>query len=101
MPPFPNISRIGLTFDLSPTDLNTVNVKIFRGGNFRDIAFFAKFSPRENKPHTGMTLLRKYEKYRENYPHVEGLESIFAIFFPAKITTFTVLIGVIYSLRTF
>ena len=22
MPPFPNISRIGLTFDLSPTDLN-------------------------------------------------------------------------------
>ena len=27
-----------------------------------------------------MTLLRKYEKYRENYPHVKGLDSIFAKF---------------------
>ena len=60
-------------------------------GNFRVgviFAFFAilpfsrKFPPRENK--TQMTLLRKYEKYRENYPHVKGLDKIFAKFPPSE-----------------
>ena len=31
-----------------------------------------------------MTLLRKYEKYRENYPRVKGLDSIFAKFPPSE-----------------
>ena len=41
-------------------------------------AFFAilpslqKFPSRENKTH--MTSLRKYERYRENYPHVKDLD---------------------------
>ena len=65
--------------------------KYCKRGNFRVgviFAFFAilpssrKFSPRENKPH--MTLLRKYEKYRENYPYVKCLDSIFAKFSPSE-----------------
>ena len=60
-------------------------------GNFRVgviSTFFAilpssrKFPPRENKTH--MTLLSKYEKYRENYPHVKGLGNIFAKFSPSE-----------------
>ena len=41
-----------------------------------------KFPPHENK--TYVTLLRKHEKYRENYPHVIGLTNIFAKVFPSK-----------------
>ena len=60
-------------------------------GNFRVgviFAFFAilpfsrKFPPRENKTHK--TLLRKYENYRENYPHLKGLDNIFAKFSPSE-----------------
>ena len=31
-----------------------------------------------------MTLLRKWEKYRENYPAVKGLGNIFAKFSPSE-----------------
>ena len=31
-----------------------------------------------------MTLLRKNEKYREDYPHVKGLDNIFAKFSPIE-----------------
>ena len=37
-----------------------------------------------------MTSLRKYDKFRENYPHMKGLGNIFAKFPPAKISTLTV-----------
>ena len=41
-----------------------------------------KFPPRETKTH--MTLSRKYERYRENYPHAKGLDNIFAKFSPSE-----------------
>ena len=47
-----------------------------------------KLPLRENKTH--MPLWRKYEYYRENYPHVKCLANILRNFPQAKITTFTV-----------
>ena len=62
----------------SSTNCNTVNVDIFTWGLFFAIVSSSrKFLPRENKTH--ISLLRKYENYRENYPHVKGLGNIFRI----------------------
>ena len=46
------------------------------------LPFYAKISPAKNK--TQETLLRKFMKYRENYPHMKGLAKIFAKFSPSE-----------------
>ena len=62
--------------------------KFSREGNLSVFFFFfilsssRKFTPRENKAH--MNLLRKYDKYRENYPQVKGLCNIFVKFPPSE-----------------
>ena len=60
---------------------STVNVEIFAWGNlcvFRDIAFFAKISP------TPYDFIKEMWEVSKNYPHVKGIDSIFAKFSPSE-----------------
>ena len=67
--------------------------KYCKHGNFHVKVIWAVFFLQyclllENLPHAKnkahMNLLRKYDKYRENYPHVKGLCNIFAKFSPSE-----------------